>query len=71
MDIDPQACLSEFFPGSVVLIFAAEVAEGNRPMAHSCRMYIYELARPEYPSENVDLRARLAPVLEVLRSGLW
>lgn len=71
MELDPQDCLSEFLPGSVVLVFASETGEGNRPLAHSCQMYIYELAKPEYPSENADLRARLGPVLDMLRSRSW
>jgi hypothetical protein len=64
-------CLSGFRPGNSVLIFASEPKGGGRPETHSCRMYVYELARPEHPSENVELRKRLASILQVIRSRSW
>lgn len=71
IDLAPLDCLSGFHPGNSVLVFASEGDEAGRPSSHSCRMYVYELAQPEYPAENANLRARLAPVLHVLRGRSW
>jgi hypothetical protein len=71
IEFAPLDCLSGFYPGNSVLVFASQVNGRSRASSHSCRMYVYELAQPEYPTENAELRARLAPALRVLRSRSW
>lgn len=71
IEFAPLDCLSGFYPGNSVLVFASQVDGRSRPSSHSCRMYVYEMAQPEYSTENADLRARLAPALRVLRGRSW
>jgi len=64
-------CASGLHPGNTVLIFASVAQDEHRPNTHWCNMHLYELARPDYATENVDLRNRLTPLLEVIRSESW